>query len=55
MLGVTAIADSSGIAGLRRQRFLASNGEGVIIETEPGAIFRSEPAWRSAPSTITCA
>ena len=31
-LGSTAIADSSGIAGFGARSFLASNGEGRIIE-----------------------
>ena len=33
-LGSTAIADSSGIAGFGAKSFLASNGEGRIIEAE---------------------
>jgi hypothetical protein len=48
-VGRTPIADSSGIAGVGERRFLASNGEGLILETgvesarqavrEPGVAF----------------
>jgi hypothetical protein len=35
MLGATAFADSSGIAGFSADTFLASNGEGRIVEAGP--------------------
>jgi hypothetical protein len=35
-LGRTEIADSSGITGIRKGVFLASNGAGAIVEAAPG-------------------
>jgi hypothetical protein len=35
-VGRTAIADSSGVTGYRKKTILASNGEGLITETEAG-------------------